>query len=146
VLTVGVNVVLGWVPKLVILMSISTFCRSTFCHSTFCHLTFSHSTFWTWTQNVAPFFRCSEFSVYDQYRIKIFEENFDRPEECAQADPDNPLCQMLGKYSLRIDSQPGDHFMSLNQGQNVFGQIIILCMTYIGQDFIVKLHMYGMHT
>ena len=26
---------------------------------------------------------------------------------CSQADPENPLCQLTGKYKLRLDSQPG---------------------------------------
>ena len=26
---------------------------------------------------------------------------------CAAADPDNPLCQLTGRYKLRLDSQPG---------------------------------------
>ncbi len=27
--------------------------------------------------------------------------------QCVEVDPENPLCQVLGKYSLRLDSQPG---------------------------------------
>ncbi len=52
-------------------------------------------------------FNCGEFAVHDNYRLKIYEENFERPEVCVQWDPENPLCQMLGKYKLRLDSQPG---------------------------------------
>ena len=29
------------------------------------------------------------------------------PDLCTDVDPENPLCQVLGKYSLRLDSQPG---------------------------------------
>ncbi len=29
------------------------------------------------------------------YRMKIFEENFERPAQCVEADPENPLCQVL---------------------------------------------------
>lgn len=50
---------------------------------------------------------CGEFSVNDNYRLKIYEENFERPEICKKWDPENPLCQVLGKYQLRLDSQPG---------------------------------------
>jgi hypothetical protein len=50
---------------------------------------------------------CGEFGVSDNYRLKIYEENFERPEICVKWDPENPLCQVLGKYRLRLDSQPG---------------------------------------
>ena len=39
--------------------------------------------------------------------MDIYEDNFDRPEICKEWDPENPLCQILGKYKLRLDSQPG---------------------------------------
>ena len=52
-------------------------------------------------------FNCGEFSVNDNYRLKIYEENFERPEVCIEWDPENPLCQVLGKYKLRLDTQPG---------------------------------------
>ena len=39
--------------------------------------------------------------------MDIYEDNFDRPEVCKEWDPENPLCQVLGKYKLRLDSQPG---------------------------------------
>ena len=52
-------------------------------------------------------FACGEFSVNDNYRLNIYEKDFQRPEVCAKWDPDNPLCQVLGKYQLRLDSQPG---------------------------------------
>ena len=29
------------------------------------------------------------------------------PDLCKDVDPENPLCQVLGRYSLRLDSQPG---------------------------------------
>ena len=43
------------------------------------------------------------------YRLNIYDENSaeNRPDTCKQRDPDNPLCQVLGDYSLRLDSQPG---------------------------------------
>lgn len=52
-------------------------------------------------------FNCAELNVNDNYRLKIYEKNFTRPEICIQWDPENPLCQMLGKYQLRLDTQPG---------------------------------------
>ena len=43
------------------------------------------------------------------YRLDIYDENTtqNRPEICRQRDPENPLCQVLGDYALRLDSQPG---------------------------------------
>ena len=29
------------------------------------------------------------------------------PSLCTEVDPENPLCQVLGRHSLRLDSQPG---------------------------------------
>ena len=50
---------------------------------------------------------CGEFLVNDMYRLNIYENDFDLPEDCKKWDPENPLCQVLGKYKLRLDSQPG---------------------------------------
>ena len=50
---------------------------------------------------------CGEFLVNDMYRLNIYENDFDLPEDCKKWDPENPLCQVLGKYNLRLDSQPG---------------------------------------
>lgn len=50
---------------------------------------------------------CGEFTVNDNYRLKISQENFQRPSICIEWDPENPLCQVLGKYKLRLDTQPG---------------------------------------
>merc|ERR1712029_845980 len=58
-------------------------------------------------QGMEDTFSCGEFSVNDNYRLNLYEDNFKRPDVCAQWDPDNPLCQVLGKYQLRLDSQPG---------------------------------------
>ena len=43
------------------------------------------------------------------YRLKIYDENTteNRPDICKERDPENPLCQVLGDYELRLDSQPG---------------------------------------
>ena len=44
----------------------------------------------------------------DMYRLNIYNQNNEnRPSECKERDPENPLCQVLGKYSLRLDTQPG---------------------------------------
>ena len=50
-------------------------------------------------------FQCGETSVNDMYRLNIYERNYTKPSVCT--DTDNPICQVLGKHKLRLDSQPG---------------------------------------
>merc|ERR1712080_441145 len=50
--------------------------------------------------------KCGETSVNDNYRLNIYKEDA-RIRVCEEADPENPLCQVGGSYSLRLDSQPG---------------------------------------
>ena len=50
---------------------------------------------------------CSETSVNDNYRLAIYADPELRPDICKEADPSNPNCQVLGRYKLRLDSQPG---------------------------------------
>jgi len=49
---------------------------------------------------------CGETSVNDNYRLNIYSTE-PPPAICTEVDPENPLCQVLGKYQLRLDSQPG---------------------------------------
>lgn len=57
--------------------------------------------------NLKDDFQCGDLSVNDMYRLNIYEKTDIRPESCKKADPENPLCQVLGKYTLRLDNQPG---------------------------------------
>jgi hypothetical protein len=41
-----------------------------------------------------------EFGPKDVYQLNFFDLNFQKPEACAQADPDQPFCQFLGKYRM----------------------------------------------
>lgn len=41
-----------------------------------------------------------EFTPKDVYTLNIFDKNYNRPAECVQADPDQPYCQILGKYRM----------------------------------------------
>ena len=50
---------------------------------------------------------CAESSVNDNYKLDIYEDPELRPDMCKEVDPENPTCQLLGPYSLRLDSQPG---------------------------------------
>ena len=48
---------------------------------------------------------CNEFTNFDDYGLAMFDADFttNRPDICKTADPDNPLCQMMGDYSLILD-------------------------------------------
>ena len=50
---------------------------------------------------------CAETSVNDNYKLNIYQDPELRHQLCKDQDPENPNCQLLGKYSLRLDSQPG---------------------------------------
>lgn len=50
---------------------------------------------------------CGEFTNPDVYKMDVFEKNFKKPKACQEADPENPLCQLRGEYSLRLDVGPG---------------------------------------
>jgi hypothetical protein len=48
--------------------------------------------------------QCTEFTNWDAWGLKLFDTNAasNRPEVCKIADPDNDLCQLSGKYSLKL--------------------------------------------
>jgi len=41
-----------------------------------------------------------EFTPRDIYTLDIFDKNYQKPEACVKADPDQPYCQILGKYRM----------------------------------------------
>ena len=41
----------------------------------------------------------------DLYNLDIFNITAERPQQCIDADPDLPYCQILGKYRLTIDAK-----------------------------------------
>jgi len=43
-----------------------------------------------------------EFTPKDVYTLNFFDTNFKRPDNCVQADPDQPFCQILGKYRMTL--------------------------------------------
>ena len=51
-------------------------------------------------------FNCNEFTNFDDYGLTFFDVNAtnDRPEICKKADPDNPLCQLMGEYTLLLEN------------------------------------------
>jgi len=44
----------------------------------------------------------TEFTNWDAYTLKIFDDNYKRPAECVAADPDSQFCQILGKYRMEL--------------------------------------------
>lgn len=46
--------------------------------------------------------QATEFTPKDVYTLKIFDTNYKVPEQCAQADPNQPYCQLLGKYRMNF--------------------------------------------
>ncbi|CAE7848699.1 unnamed protein product [Symbiodinium sp. KB8] len=45
---------------------------------------------------------CGELTNWDDYALDMFDTS--RPEVCQQADPDNQLCQIMGKYTLNLNN------------------------------------------
>lgn len=41
-----------------------------------------------------------EFTPRDVYTLNFFDLNFERPAACAEADPDQLFCQLMGKYRM----------------------------------------------
>lgn len=46
--------------------------------------------------------QATEFTPKDLYQIKIFDPEYKVPAQCAEADPDQPWCQLLGKYRMNF--------------------------------------------
>jgi hypothetical protein len=45
---------------------------------------------------------CGEFTNTDVYTLEFLQAQSPRPPQCVAADPDNNLCQLLGKYSFTL--------------------------------------------
>ncbi len=54
-----------------------------------------------------------EFTPRDVYTLNFFDLNFERPEACRKADPNQPFCQLTGKYRMTFPGystiDPYDH-------------------------------------
>lgn len=44
----------------------------------------------------------TEFGPADVYELNFYDDKFERPQACKDADPDLPYCQLLGHYRLRM--------------------------------------------
>jgi len=45
---------------------------------------------------------CSEFTNSDDYMLDLLDAKFQKPPQCVTADPENPLCQLEGEFSLDL--------------------------------------------
>ena len=43
----------------------------------------------------------TEFTPHDVYNLNLFDETFNLPDECLEANPGQPYCQLYGKYRTR---------------------------------------------
>lgn len=46
---------------------------------------------------------CGELTNWDDYALTILDPHPDRPQACINADPKNPLCQIVGEYTLELN-------------------------------------------
>jgi len=44
----------------------------------------------------------TEFTPRDVYMLDFFDANYTRPQQCIDADPNLPYCQLLGKYRIDV--------------------------------------------
>ena len=44
----------------------------------------------------------TEFTPRDVYMVDFFDKKFKRPQQCVDADPNLPYCQLIGKYRIDI--------------------------------------------
>eukprot|EP01101_Sappina_pedata_P000611 TRINITY_DN10808_c0_g1_i1.p1 TRINITY_DN10808_c0_g1~~TRINITY_DN10808_c0_g1_i1.p1 ORF type:complete len:556 (+),score=249.71 TRINITY_DN10808_c0_g1_i1:125-1792(+) len=47
-------------------------------------------------------FQCSELTPRDVYSLNVFDGSYNRPQQCVDADPKSPLCQLGGNYTLLL--------------------------------------------
>jgi len=47
-------------------------------------------------------FQCTELTPRDVYSMAFFDSNYTRPQQCVQADPDSPFCQLSGAYRMTL--------------------------------------------
>merc|ERR1711916_309246 len=52
--------------------------------------------------DIAHQINCAEFTNWDMYSLDIYDPNPTRPPTCIQADPHNPLCQLMGTNTVHL--------------------------------------------
>jgi len=54
--------------------------------------------------NLSSSIQCSEQTNFDDYSMTLVTAPSPLPSQCLHADPDNPLCQLEGAYSMQLPS------------------------------------------
>lgn len=49
--------------------------------------------------------QANEFTPRDLYMLNFFDKEYKKPQQCIDADPDLPYCQIMGKYQIDISSE-----------------------------------------
>ena len=64
----------------------------------------------------------SEFTVKDIYQLDIYDKEFERPDNCIEADYSLPYCQLFGKFRLELPGMSRIHpYEHMNEScTNVF--------------------------
>jgi hypothetical protein len=52
--------------------------------------------------NLGDEFQCTEATNWDVYTLTMFQQSIDRPQQCIDADPNLPFCQLAGQYELTL--------------------------------------------
>jgi len=52
--------------------------------------------------DIADQINCAEFTNWDMYSLNIYDPNPPRPPTCVEADPHNPLCQLMGTNTVHL--------------------------------------------
>lgn len=58
-----------------------------------------------------------EWSPKDVYQVAFFDKNYKRPQQCVDADPDSPFCQLRGRFRMTF---PGFNSIEPYKNMNDF--------------------------
>ena len=65
--------------------------------------------------------QCGEQTLWDIFSMKIYDDNklgVGRPQVCRDADPTNPMCQLMGNYTFHATPDFNTRSVYKNMGQN----------------------------
>ena len=65
--------------------------------------------------------QCGEQTLWDIFSMKIYDDNklgVGRPQVCRDADPTNPMCQLMGNYTFHATPDFNTRSLYMNMGQN----------------------------
>lgn len=66
-------------------------------------------------------FQCGEQTLWDIFSMKIFDDKklgVERPQVCRDADPTNPMCQLMGDYTFHATPDFNTRSLYENMGQS----------------------------